>query len=179
MNGKLSVLFVCVCIAAGLAVASSQLISTGVFSPVSFSGPRIVAGPFLRVMTGQTPAFIDSDGPDTPPLPVLQAPSITLPTVEGPVVALPSPPIPAPRVLSSRCICTKTVVKPQIIQRSITIPKIHRYIKRTYTPVIEKIAYKARPKSSSCKCCSGCVCNKCNSGCCTATGGCCVSSKVC
>ncbi|EEB11935.1 hypothetical protein Phum_PHUM145900 [Pediculus humanus corporis] len=131
-------------------------------SPTSVSViPQVISSPVMRLIKTD---FIPrgsccSDGPESPPLPVLQAPSVTLPAIEGPIVALPSPPIPAPRVLAQRCICTKTVVKPQLIQREITIPKIKRFLKRTYTPVIENIAYKTR--AVPCKPCCDC-CNKCS-----------------
>lgn len=85
-------------------------------------------------------------GPQPTPLPIIQAPPVTVPTIQGPIIPLPSPPIPCPRTIAHRCICTKTVVKPQLIQRCITVPTIQRYLKRTYTPVIENIAYKTKPK---------------------------------
>ena len=85
-------------------------------------------------------------GPQPAPLPIIQAPPVTVPTITGPIIPLPSPPIPCPKTIAHRCVCTKTVVKPQLIQRCITVPTIQRYLKRTYTPVVENIAYRAKPK---------------------------------
>lgn len=82
---------------------------------------------------------------ETAPLPVLQAPSVRLAPVEGPLVTLSNPAIPAPKVIASRCVCTKTIVKPQVYQRLVTVPKIQRYLKRTVTPVVENLIYKSKP----------------------------------
>ncbi|KAK6623125.1 hypothetical protein RUM43_008977 [Polyplax serrata] len=110
-------------------------------------GLPVVAMPPLGVPVSLSACGEISDcGPQPTPLPIIQAPPVTTPTIQGPIIPLPSPPIPCPRTIAHRCVCTKTVVKPQLIQRCITVPTIQRYLKRTYTPVVENIAYKAKPK---------------------------------
>ncbi|KAL0273849.1 UNVERIFIED_CONTAM: hypothetical protein PYX00_006428 [Menopon gallinae] len=112
-----------------------------------FYGREIVQ---QRVDRSRTyPVILSNDAPDTGLPPVIQAPPVVTPVRERPVIRLPIGPIPRERIVSHKCHCTKTIIRPQLIQRVITVPKIQRYLRRGYRPVIENIAYTACPRCES------------------------------
>ncbi|KAL0273850.1 UNVERIFIED_CONTAM: hypothetical protein PYX00_006430 [Menopon gallinae] len=138
------------CFSSAVSVGAPKLVAP---APVVVAAPAptfVSSGDVLSDSTFELAATSGSNGPSASSgnLPVLQAPPVTLNAVESPVIRLPSPPVPSPRVIRHRCYCTKTVVRPQVIQRTITVPRIQRYLKQSYRPIVENVSYQARPVGS-------------------------------
>lgn len=128
-----------------------EIFSSGpsTFTPIYSSGEGCIPNGVFS--SGDSGIGVSSES-ELAPLPVVQSPSVTLPAVESPMITISAPTVPAPRVLASRCVCTKTIVRPQVFQRIVTVPRVQRYLKRTVTPVVENVVYKSRPIATSFGC---------------------------
>lgn len=139
-----SFIFALVCVA--LRSCSAEPIFPGNIVSI-FSNPKRKNWKFKFQLPNQRLCCEVSDCGPCPSLgPILTMCPVFLNPVDGPIVDIPAPAPPPPVVISNKCTCQKTVLKPQLFQRLIQTQTNQRFLKKTYNPVVEKIAYRARPR---------------------------------